>query len=262
MDVITLKKAISLLLVCICMVGLFTACKEDPTPMTFTKEGVVQVAITTPEGKNASLTKAEEITAFLQAVENTKCITDTELTHSLPTTEQYKFTLYSKDKKAIHTFCIFSDEYMQLDTILYKGSIATLKETINGYFNQPVPTLDSLETLSPVFTSQAEDITEIAFYNVIENSFKLVTVKEDIESILSPMKALKISETAVEGDPTEEYIFYVRLKDSNQYLSPIYINKHSTGSSFAVDSTTVPVSNFKWSVLYEKLAYNTMPINQ
>ena len=259
MDVITMKKAVSFILVCVIITCLFVGCSKDAaTPLQFTKEGVTKIVIVTPENKNALITESDKISSFLLTLENAKCVSDTSLTHSVGN-EQYRFTTYTKDNNVINTFSIYSAEYIQLGETLYKGNLADLIASIQSNFNQAI---EKLETLSPIFTTETTDIIEIAFHNEIENTFKVVTLQEDVEKIMNPLKALKISDTPTEGNVMETYVFYIRLKDTAEYQSPIQISKHDTGSSCQVDGKTVVVSNYNWSVLYEKLNYNTMPIHQ
>ncbi len=259
LDVITMKKAITFVMVWVLLSCLFVGCgKNAATPLEFTKEGITQIAISTPNNKNAILTEVESITSLMLALENAKCVSDDSLQHSV-VNEQYRFTTYNKERTELNTFLIFSNEYIQVGTTLYKGNLTDVIAIINNSFNQK---LEKLETASPVFTTETADITEIAFHNILENSFKIVTVQEDIDSIMVPLKNLKISEKTVNGEPTETYRFYIRLKNTNEYLSPIEINRHSSGSTCKVDNKTSVVSNYNWGVLYEKLNYNTMPIKK
>ncbi len=247
-----MKKVFSLILICALLSCVLCSCGEQILELS--TADVTQIAATSATGGSLTLEKSEDVTSVLLALQNADCKTSSTAQEELPQ-EQYRFTAYNQDNTAINTFTIFSDEYLQVDTVLYKGNLADLLNIFDGYFK-----VNALSDLSSAFTGKSEEVIEIAFFNITEKTFKVVTLQKDIQSILSPLQALKISEKNVSGDPTEEYALYIRLKNSDEYLPAVEISRHESGTLCASNGKSTQVSNYNWSVLYEKLEYNTMPI--
>lgn len=239
----------------VCLLFATSLCSCNEKPLSINSEEITKIALTGSSNNSVVIDKKEEVTSLLLAVQNGSCVTSSTKKEELPASA-YRFTTYNNDTP-VNTMILYGNEYLQVDTALYKGNLADLAVILDGYAK-----VSHTGDLSPVFTAKTEDIIEIAFYNVTDDSFKIVTVKEDIDEILSPLQALKISDKEASGEISEQFILYVRLKDTNEYLPGIEINKHETGTVCSVSGKNAQVSNYNWSVLYDKLAYNKMPIKK
>ncbi len=247
-----MKKAISILSLCFLLVGMLCSCGTQP--LSLTTDTVTKIALSPANGGTITIKKAEDVTAILLAMENATCTTSNTKQDSLPG-EEYRFTTYDSNNVALNTMILYGNEYLQVDTTLYKGTLADLQTIFSNLCKA-----SSLQDLSSVFSSKTQDITEIAFYNNTEKTFKIVTRQDDIQLVLSPLQALKTSENAVSGEPMQEITLYFRLKNTNEYLPAIEIIKYDTGTLCKVGGKSTPVSNYKWDVLYNKLSYNEILI--
>ncbi len=246
-----MKKLVSLVLLCLICLGL-CGCNDKPLSVNSTE--VAKIALTSANGGNITLDQSEDVASIMLALQNASCVANGSSKEQLPN-EMYRFTTYSAEDKALHTMVLYSNEYLQVDTTLYKGSLSDLQTILENYCKTV-----SLDDLSTVFTAKASDIIEIAFYNITDKTFKLVTGQADIQAILSPLQNLKSSQKNVAGDQTQAISLYVRIKDTNEYLPAIEIVRYETGTLCKVGGKSTQVSNYNWDILYTKLAYNTMPI--
>ncbi len=247
-----MKKAISLVVLCLLLLTMLCSCGEKP--LTLQSENVKKIALSSVTGGSITLEKEEDITSILLSLQNASCTTTGTKQDELPQ-EQFHFTTYDSNGNAMNTMILFSNEYLQVDTVLYKGNLADLQTILSDFCKA-----NTLNDLSSVFTSKAQDIIEIAFYNNTDKTFKMVTLKEDIQSVLSPLQSLKVSEKGVSGKVSQQMVLYFRLKDTSEYLPAIEITRYESGTLCRVGGKSTQVSNYNWDVLYSKLPYNTMPI--
>lgn len=252
MDVISMKKTISMLILCLLIVATLCSCGEQP--LTMETESVKKIALTSNVGGNITLEKEEDVTAILLALQNASCVTCSTKQEALPQ-EQFRFTTYNANDEVMHTMVLYSNEYLQVDTALYKGNLADLQTLLTNFSKA-----GTLQDLSSVFSAKPQDITEIAFYNNTDKTFKMVTLQNDIQTILSPLQALKISQKGVSGKISSQITLYVRLKDTAQYSPAIELTRYESGTICRVGGKSAQVTNYNWDVLYSKLPYNTMPI--
>lgn len=247
-----MKKVISVFTLCLFLLGMLCSCGSKP--LSIQTDSVTQIALTPMNGGTITLDKSQDVTSVMLAVQNASCVTSGTKQDSLPQ-EEYRFTTYDANLAPLHTMVLYANEYLQVDTVLYKGNLADLQTTLANFCKAA-----SLEDLSPVFKTQPQDIEEIAFYNITDNTFKMVTKQEDIQAVLSPMQSLKISEKEVAGEPSQEIKLYFRLKDTNEYGTAIEITKYESGTLCKVGGKSTQVTNYNWDVLYSKLPYNAMKI--
>ena len=111
MDVISMKKTISMLILCLLIVATLCSCGEQP--LTMETESVKKIALTSNVGGNITLEKEEDVTAILLALQNASCVTCSTKQEALPQ-EQFRFTAYNANDEVMHTMVLYSNEYLQL----------------------------------------------------------------------------------------------------------------------------------------------------
>ncbi len=247
-----MKKAVSLIILCVLILTLLCSCGEQP--LTVQTETVKKIALSSATGGTISLENEEDVTSIMVALQNASCVTSTTNQDALPQ-EQFHFTTYDVNDATLQTMVLYSNEYLQVDTALYKGELADLQTILTNFCKA-----NTLSDLSSVFSSKSQDIAEIAFYNNTDKTFKMVTLQNDIQSILSPLQALKVTDKGVSGNLTNQLTLYFRLKDTTEYLPAIELTRYESGTLCRVGGKSTQVSNYNWDVLYNKLPYNTMPI--
>ncbi len=246
-----MKRALPLLFSIICLFTLLNGCSLQSELLEAAK--IETLAVT--GGSSTVVLKADSIDEFVSTINSSGATIVNATSQELPSA-QFTATCYLAGQPTA-TLIAYSEEFLQIDTKLYKGNFADLLD----FFGQRLYS-DTKEKLSEIFLTKAEDVQEISLIHHGDGNYKVVVDTPTIQSVLTALDQLTLSDQTSDANLQPMITVTVYLKGQAEPLEPLVLSAAENGIQilssggklcFVEESTAL-------AQIYSSIKYNPMPI--
>lgn len=251
-----MKRCLFKLILFIVFIATLVACQATPEPVLYSinPNDIQEIHIVNTSGRKALIDTTESIKTLIDTLNAGAPIENNLSAEALPA-EQYRLTLYDANAKQSETIVIFSADYIQIGTQLYKGSFSTLTTLLSSYY----AAIPLKELLQPI-NEKAKQIEEIAVHSVRDNNYKIITASTDITNFLNMLNESKETNQVVDTSlQTEHYRLYFRYANEQQYSEILSIYKTDDHYVLAYENKITHISELQFDSYYSTLPYNLIP---
>lgn len=246
-------KRLNIILILLFIFNL-TACSKPAAPAVFRLQADATASIhLVRQEEQITVDHIDVCQAIIAAVNNGNPIAEMNNVNNLPK-QQYRFSLVDNSQQTLETITVFSNEYIQIGTTLYKGAFLDLINLLNKQF---APT--ELETIVKQFTDDTNHYIEMVLHHHKDNTYKILSAKKDMKAMYSRINRLKQAQEDIQEIGKPQYSVYVRTKGQDHYGEPLQILKTNKQTTLVYGDDYCAIQAVDWEEFFASLPYNIMP---